>query len=130
MVVLDVLPNDIVTIHGVMAKREVPAISPTAGMTVESVEVAGAVTSGVIDTIVIGDWTSQVRRLQVNSCFHSLAMLTLVNSKPASPATHSLFSHKCSGVSVDDIAVRNRHSGSRLDWCVQGPHAFVFSTQP
>ena len=59
MVALDVIPSVTVTIHGVITKREVPAISPTAGMTVESVEVAGAVTSGVLGTIVIGDWTSQ-----------------------------------------------------------------------
>ena len=99
-------------------------------MTVGSGEVAGAVVIGVKDTIEIGKGIGNSADDKSASAFVPSALLTVVNLKPASPATHSLFSHKSFRVSVDVTAVWNRHSGSMFDWCVQGSYASVFSTKP
>ena len=102
--------NDIEVPHGEVTKREVPAASPITGMIVGSGEVAGAVVTGTEG----GDGIGNSADFGSVSAFVPSALLTVVNLKPASPATHSLFSHKSIGVSVGVSAVWNRHSGSML----------------
>ena len=113
-------PNDTEILHGEVTKREVPATSPTTGMTVGSGEVAGAVITGVKNTIEIGKGIGNSADDKSASAFVPSAVLTVVNWSLHRQRRIPCFRISALGFQLEFLQFGIDIPAACFDWCVQG----------